>query len=367
MEKVATIVRWLVGTVFIVSGLVKANDPLGLSYKMQEFFEVWHTPFLNEFSLPLAIGMNTAEIVAGVALLVLWQPKKIVQFLLLLTVFFTFLTGYAYLSGQFKSCGCFGDCLPLTPLASFLKDVVLLILLGLLLNWYKNSPNKAAKLPFYTTLVAAAATLGLQAYTLRYLPIVDCLPYKVGNNIAEQMKIPAGAIPDSFAITFQYKKEGKLVEFGMDDFPADFDDSIYTFVNRYDKLIRKGTAQAAIADFALLSLQRTDTTVAILNQPQPYILVLVKQPETPSSWIDKNFIELQKVAATKNIPLLVVTHNPEAVTKVWNKPNQVLIADYTVLKTFGRTNTTFVYMRQGTIVAKTSQHCLGAFLEAIQN
>jgi uncharacterized membrane protein YphA (DoxX/SURF4 family) len=139
MKPAISISRILVGALFIFSGLVKANDPLGLGYKMQEFFEVWnmglskgsfflnHTlinlfNFLHEHSLALAVFMIAFELIAGAALLFGWKMKLFGWLLLLIILFFTFLTGYAFLSGKFKNCGCFGDCLPITPKTSFLKD-----------------------------------------------------------------------------------------------------------------------------------------------------------------------------------------------------------------------------------------------------
>src|SRR5262249_35159409 len=127
MKLIVNIVRVIVGVLFIFSGLIKANDPLGLSYKMKEFFEVWsdglanssfflnHTlinffHFFHEHSLTLSVIMIAFEIIAGAALLLGWQMKLFSWLLLLLIIFFTFLTAYAFLSGKFKSCGCFGDC-----------------------------------------------------------------------------------------------------------------------------------------------------------------------------------------------------------------------------------------------------------------
>jgi uncharacterized membrane protein YphA (DoxX/SURF4 family) len=139
------VIQIFVGVLFIISGLVKANDPMGLSFKMQEFFELWSEGFrpgssisasltaLHKTSLALSIGMITVEIFAGVALLLGWKKKAILWLLLLLIIFFTFLTGYAYLSGKFTNCGCFGDCLPITPLTSFLKDLALLVMIIFLL------------------------------------------------------------------------------------------------------------------------------------------------------------------------------------------------------------------------------------------
>ena len=132
MKAAVNIARIIVGVLFIFSGLVKANDPLGLSYKMQEFFELWGMHQFNSWTLLLSVLMNAFEIIAGFALLLGWRIKLFSWLLLLLIVFFTFLTGYAYLSGKFRSCGCFGDCLPITPKTSFLKDVALLIYLSLI-------------------------------------------------------------------------------------------------------------------------------------------------------------------------------------------------------------------------------------------
>src|SRR6185436_16977782 len=146
MKILINIARVIVGVLFIFSGLVKANDPLGLGYKMQEFFEIWNESlakgwfifnhlfirlfdFLHDHSLALSVIMIAFEIIAGVALLFGWYMRLFSWLLLLLIIFFTFLTGYAFLSGKFKNCGCFGDCLPITPLTSFLKDVVLTLLI----------------------------------------------------------------------------------------------------------------------------------------------------------------------------------------------------------------------------------------------
>src|SRR5687767_10077218 len=152
MKVAITIVRILVGVLFIISGLVKANDPHGLSYKMQEFFEIWNIGlqssgfflksalialfrFLHDYSLALSVTMITLEIVAGVALLLGWMKRFLLNLLLLLIVFFTFLTAYALFSKnpdgspKFTNCGCFGDCLPIPPVASFTKDLVLLALI----------------------------------------------------------------------------------------------------------------------------------------------------------------------------------------------------------------------------------------------
>src|SRR5919107_5627758 len=96
---------------------------------MEEFFEVWGLQSLNNYTLAFAVIMNAFEIVAGVAILLGWKMRLFSWLLLLLIIFFTFLTGYALFSGKIKTCGCFGDCIPLTSKQSFIKDLVLLLLI----------------------------------------------------------------------------------------------------------------------------------------------------------------------------------------------------------------------------------------------
>jgi uncharacterized membrane protein YphA (DoxX/SURF4 family) len=231
MRIAVNIVRIFVGLLFIISGLVKANDPLGLTYKMQEFFEVWNASlnqssffakdalisifnFFHEHSLALSIIMITLEIIAGVALWIGWRKKFVLNLLLLLIIFFTFLTAYAYWSGKFKSCGCFGDCIPITPMTSFLKDVLLLVLIGFLIAFQRYiQPLFTSRINSLIMLGSLILTLAFQWYVLNYLPVVDCLPFKKGNNISEQMKIPPNAIQDSFAMKFIYKKMIKNTSF----------------------------------------------------------------------------------------------------------------------------------------------------------
>src|SRR5580765_3723282 len=110
-KKSLLVIRWIVGLLFIFSGLVKANDPLGLSYKMQEFFEVWGLSSLNDYTLALSLVMNIFEVLAGVGFIIGWRMKLFTWLLLLLIIFFKFLTGYVELSVKIKTCGCFGDCL----------------------------------------------------------------------------------------------------------------------------------------------------------------------------------------------------------------------------------------------------------------
>ncbi|MBN9298230.1 MAG: DoxX family protein [Filimonas sp.] len=362
-KQLLLVVRWFVGLLFIMSGLVKANDPLGLSYKMQEFFEAWGTHAFHDYTLALSIGMNIFEILAGVAVIVGWRMRLFSWLLLLLIIFFTFLTGYAYLSGKFKSCGCFGDCLPLTPLQSFLKDLLLLaLILILFVNRFKVKSSLGISVPI--TLLIVVITAGwLQGYVLQHLPIVDCLPYKKGNNLLEQMKVPPGALPDSFAITFKYKKDGKISEFSMDSLPSE--EEGYEYVDRYDKLVRKGNAIPKIEDFALTTQSGNDTLHAVLEQSTGYIMIFVqnfKQWDKAAPAFERTLT----AAHNYKLPVFIVTPAPaDAAAVLKDKPVTILTCDATVVKTAARVVPTLFLMIGPRVVEKKSYRDVESFVSVV--
>ncbi len=363
MKILVNIIRIFVGVLFIFSGLVKANDPLGLAYKMQEFFEAWHWLAFNDYVLPMSIIMNVLEVATGVALLIGWQRKFTNWFLLLLIIFFTFLTSYVLFSGKITNCGCFGDCIPLTPMQTFVKDVALLLMIVLLVfKTNKLKPVLAKSIASVFVIITIAATVGIQLFVLKHLPFVDCLPYKKGNSILEQMKIPEGAVPDSFQITYQYKKNNKTIEFDANHFPDDFD-STYIYINRINKLIRKGNATPKIVDFALKTISDVDTTKEIFAQTQPYILLFAKElPKNKNAFNDKIFETIK----AKQIPLFVVTADGAA-DSLHSNYFTVLKCDVTVIKTAARVNPTYVFMKQDKIIDKISYADEDKILKALNS
>lgn len=358
MKILLNITRIIVGVLFIFSGLVKANDPLGLSYKMQEFFEVWGWSSLDNYTLAFSVAMIAFEIIAGVAVLVGWQMKLFSWLLLLLIVFFTFLTGYALFSGKIRECGCFGDCIPLTADQSFLKDLVLLVMIGFIF-WQRNKITPALNTMY--SLVAlfftAIFSFSFQWFVLVHLPVKDCLPYKIGNNIPGKMKAPPGSIPDSTVISFVYDKGGKQVEFTADNFPDDYDEATYKFVKRYDKVVRKGNASPAIKDFSLQTYLGNDTTQALLNEDEYQLYLFLKNGYTTGEWTAVlNMIMLG--AEKKHIKGYMVTNVP--IESLRNNPPDVFYAflplrcDATAIKTAARTNPALFLIKKGTIINKWS-------------
>jgi uncharacterized membrane protein YphA (DoxX/SURF4 family) len=364
MKKLNTPIRVFVGLLFIFSGLIKANDPLGLSYKMQEFFEVWGFDFLNPLSLFLSLSMNVLEVFAGIAIIVNWQTKKITWLLFVLILFFTYLTGYALFSGKIKTCGCFGDCLPLTPAMSFTKDIVLGVLIVILLatNSGKASKGIFGKIVLYTVTLGTAA---FQWYALTYLPVVDCLPFKKGNDIVIQMKVPVGAIPDSTSIEFIYTKNGKEVRFDKANFPTDFD-STYVYVDRKDKVVRKGNGLVAkIVDFNLTTKSGTDTTSALFEKQDPYVLVFAKEMNGAEKWRNE-FLTIFKKLQAQNIDVILVTPEAERAASLFGNIN-IVTADATVIKTAARVIPTYFLMQHAVIKEKVAAPSIDKLFTSINN
>ena len=377
MKATINVIRVVVGLLFIFSGLVKANDPLGTAYKMEEYFEVWTTDlststfflkdaltglfhFLNGHTLFMSVFMNAFEIIAGAALLVGWRMKLFSWLLLLLMIFFTILTGYTYKTGRPTNCGCFGDCIKITPQISFLKDVALTVLILIILFFRKYiKPVFVPWLGNGSMIFIICFSLGVQWYALKYLPPVDCLPFKKGNNISEKMKMPANAVPDSVVMTFVYNKAGQKVEFTADKFPADFNDSLYNFENRYDKVVRKGkNNEPPIKGFSLSGVTNIDSTAIILSMPYS-ILLFEQEASSPSAdWI-KKLEEIQKKAAGKNIPLFIVTKSIEEFNKKRPTVLPLLQCDFTAIRTAARVNPTLYLLKKGTVEGKWSYADLG--------
>ena len=349
MQQFLKILRWSVGLLFIFSGLIKANDPLGLSYKMQEFFDVWGIQFLQDYTLGFAIVMNVLEIVTGIALIIKFPYKQTLWLLLGLIIFFTFLTGYALFSGKIKTCGCFGDCIPLTPKTSFIKDIILFVSIVILLfNHKKVKTNLHPALGVIILLVFTAGVSSGQFYVLKQLPIIDCLPYKIGNDIAEKMKIPQGAVPDSVSIQMEFEKNGKSYFFDANNFPENFD-STYVYKSRKEVVVQKGNGlKAAIDDFGLSTLSNIDTTTALFKTEIPYVLVFTGKVDETTPW-ENLLTQLHE----KYKLVYIVTSDKTGAIRLLSKES-ILIGDITMIKTAARVWPTIFVMNNATIVQKQS-------------
>jgi uncharacterized membrane protein YphA (DoxX/SURF4 family) len=360
MKIVVTLIRILVGALFVFSGLVKANDPLGLAYKMEEFFQVWagdgYLPslmhFLDKQSLLISVGMIILEVWLGFALLMgLWK-RITLWLLLLLTIFFTFLTSYVLFSGKIRACGCFGDCIPLTPMQTFTKDIILVVFILFLLRFRGYIQPLWGNTGAWITGFAALATGYMQIYVLRNLPFQDCLPYQPGNNLIELRKMPKNAVFDQYNHFITYEKNGEKKEFPLADAP----DSSWTYVSHRQVLVKKGSNNVPlINDFNLKDSNHVDLTETVLNTPGRYYLFFVHDIEkTKNKWLS-DVDALNKLRIKLRVPLFVVTPQPEKAHELlntqFNYQIPVLQVDGVAFKTAARTNPT-LFLMDGPVVQK---------------
>ncbi|MVT08646.1 BT_3928 family protein [Chitinophaga tropicalis] len=355
MKLFLNLLRIIVGVLFIFSGLIKANDPLGLSYKMDEFFEVLHLTFLSPYSLAYSVIMNSLEIILGVALLLGYGMRLVSWLLLLMIAFFTFLTAYALFSGTIKECGCFGDCIKLTPAETFWKDVILLVMILIIFIYHKRiQPLFGKKASIAVLVLSVVFSGGIQWYTLEHLPIVDCLGYKVGNNIPEAMKLPPGARPAEYETVLIYEKDGKQKEFTAENYP--WSDSTWVFVDRKDKLVREATGEAAVKDFILTDFDGVNQTQAILSESQPVYLFLVKDVTKAGKGWDEKMHALQKQFQDGKIYIYGVTASGKADLSAFTAAHGLQFPfvqmDGTAIKTAGRSNPCLILLEKGTIKGK---------------
>jgi uncharacterized membrane protein YphA (DoxX/SURF4 family) len=351
------LLRIVVGVLFIFSGLIKANDPLGLSYKMNEFFDVWGMAGLAKYSLGLSVTMIAFEVIAGVAVLLGYAYRVFSFLLLLLITFFTFLTAYVLFSGKIKECGCFGDCIKITNEETFYKDVALLVMIIILFIFRKRVTPIFKGYPSVALLILTTFfVFGVQWYVLEHLPFYDCLPFKVSANINTDRQIPPGAIPDQYETMMIYEKDGVQKEFTMANYP--WQDSSWKFVDRKDKLIKKGNAEAKIKDYVITDHDGNDQTEFILTQPGYTFLLYVKDPTTARTDNMDRLRTLASQCMAQNIPFYILCSADKETSakyeKEWKIDAPFMVLDGTVSKTAMRTNPGLMLLEQGVIRNKWS-------------
>jgi len=346
--------RIFVGLLFIVSGLIKLNDPVGFSYKLAEYFgeTVLNLPFFIPYALAIAVAIVIFETVLGFMLLIGFKPKFTVWSLLLMIVFFTFLTFYSAYFNKVTDCGCFGDALKLTPWQSFTKDVILLFfILILFLNskWIKPLFNGN----FRNALVSLSIILCMyMAYwVLNHLPLKDFRAYKTGTNIQQAMAIPEGAPKSVVEMVFIYKVNGVDKEFKEKDLmniPAGA-----VFVDRIDHVISEGY-KPPIHDFTM-EKDGSDYKNELLDEPKLLVFVTYDLEKSDKKGMEQ-LEKLYQQAKAKGYEAIALTASSEneiaKAKKDYHLTFDFYFCDATTLKTIERANPSIVVLQKGTILQK---------------
>lgn len=338
LKKIGDVVsRYLVGGLFIFSGLIKLNDPIGTRIKMEEYFEVFAEDFGSFFehfipyALEIGMIMIVLEVVLGVAILLYYRMEITTVITLVLMVFFTFLTFYSAYFNKVTDCGCFGDAIKLTPWESFSKDVFLMIFV-LHLFWYRKTyvPVLRTREGHAVIGFVTALCIFLGIYAIEHLPFIDFRAYRIGNNIPEQMKPAEQPI---FEYVFVKKDNGEEVR--SDKYLMDT--TLYTY-----KSVEQTNAdrtKAKITDYAVTSVEGEDYTQQTFQGAKLIIVMYDVQKASAENIADIR--QLSKDLEGK-VEVLALTASSGEQFENFRHEHQLAFpyyyADGTVLKTIVRSN-----------------------------
>ena len=272
---IAAICRTLLGVVFVFSGAVKAIDPFGTVYKIEDYLKAFGGFFAD--LLPLAevaaVVLILLEVVLGVCMVLNVRTQWTSWLALAFYAVMTPLTLYIAINNPVSDCGCFGDALVLTNWQTFGKNVVLITLAIVLVLLRKSvNPLWRGYMEVIIAVIAASITFAFMEYTYQHLPVVDFRPYKIGNHLPTLMEYPEDAEPDQYEFSFVYEKDGVEETFTLENYPKG--DSTWTFVRQESKLIKKGY-EPPIHDFEIINADYEDLTWDILESEEPVTLVVM--------------------------------------------------------------------------------------------
>ncbi len=353
MRYVIGIVRIFVGILFIISGFIKLNDPVGFSFKLEEYFSqgVLDLPILMPYALAISIIVVILEVLLGVMLILGIKVKLTVWSLLGMIVFFTFLTFYSAYFNKVTDCGCFGDAIKLTPWESFTKDVVLLVLIVLLFIGQKYITPLFR--PFVTKIILLGSVLFCifyVYYVLNHLPVIDFRPYEIGKNIEEGMTVPEDAPKAIFEYAWKFNVDGKeetIVTNG--DYPTVDGD----FIGVETEEIQKGY-EPPVHDFTI-EQNGEDFTTSLLQEPK-LVAVIAYDLRKSNEAIFSDIKKVTDKAIKNGYKVIGMSASgpdqTDALTAKYYLDFDFYFTDETTLKTIVRSNPGLLVLEKGTITQK---------------
>ena len=345
--------RVFVGILFIISGFIKLNDPVGFSFKLEEYFSsgVLDLPFFEPHALTISIIVVIFEVLVGVMLLVGFRVKFTVWSLLIMIDGFTFLTFYSAYFNKVTDCGCFGDAIKLTPWESFTKDIILLVLIVILFIGRKYiKPMVGSNTKRIVTLVALVLSGIYVVHVLRHLPVIDFRPYKIGANIEDGMNVPEDAPKPIIEYAWKFKTaDGEKVVVTNGDYPSvdgEFIDAETTEIQKgYEPPVHDFTIEQNGEDFAL----------SLLNEPKLVMVIAYDLRKTNQDVYGE--VKIVTDEALKNgYKVIGMSASNEQQTSELVQQHKLgfefYFTDETTLKTIVRSNPGILVLEKGTIKQK---------------
>lgn len=354
------VARTVVGLTFILSGLVKAIDPLGTQYKIQDYLAAI-PPSLSlpdMLTLLMSVSLSMVEFTLGAFMLTAISRRLTARLTLLFMVVMTAVTVWIYIADPVKDCGCFGDALILTNLETLLKNVVLLALAALV-AWRPTHIGRLMSRSNQMLLgqMLMVTPVALSFWCLYDLPLIDFRPYHIGADIKAGMEIPEGAEQPVFDTTFIMEKDGERREFTLDNYP----DSTWTFVDSKTVTVKEGYVPP-IHDFSITAADGEDITDMVLGR-EGYTFLLISPDLDKAD--DQNFGDIDQIyefCQDNSIPFYCLTASTEKSQQHWQNITGAeypfCMTDATTLKTMIRSNPGLMLLEKGVVRGKWSHNRL---------
>ncbi len=355
--------RIIVGFTFLFSGFVKAVDPLGFTYKIQDYLIELNLTELFQLAMPVALFFVVAEFLLGAMLLIGAHRKWTARLIGLFMIFFTPFTLWVAIANPVEDCGCFGDALVISNWQTFYKNLVLLVgAILLIINWSVIKPVYSKKTGSYAALFIAVFGLSFALYNVYREPVIDFRSYKIGADIPELMYVNAEDA-DIYETIFVYSKDGEEQEFTEEDYP--WNDSTWTFVDMKNSLVKEGV-KPEIEDFAIEVLYYDDfdnswnfggdITDLILSDTSYTFITVSYSLDKMSVKSLSRLKEISRFALDNGFPFYFVTASSLDVLEKWEDKYQTEFqfchADERVLKTMIRTNPGLMLLKEGVVINK---------------
>ena len=353
--------RLVVAVTFILSGFVKAVDPIGTQIKIEDYLEAWHVgQYLPDIlSLLASVVLSATEFTLGMLLLFAIRRRLVTKLIMTLMAVMTPLTLWLAISNPVSDCGCFGDAIVLSNWQTFFKNVVLTAATAVLLSNPLKMPQLVSRgtqwlVINYTILFV----LALSGYSLYILPPFDYRPYYVGAEIRKGMEIPEGAEQPKFETTFILEKNGERREFGLDNYP----DSTWTFIDSRTIEVSKGYVPP-IHDFSITRCDNDEDITDEVIDSQGYTMLLVAPYLEKSDNMQFNDINrIYDYALENKVPFYCLTASGDKMIERWKDMTGAEYTfchtDATTLRTIIRSSPGLVVIHDGRIIGKWSHNAL---------
>ncbi|MEY3050326.1 MAG: hypothetical protein RLY31_111 [Bacteroidota bacterium] len=400
-EWLMTYLQHFCGALFLFSGYVKAVDPLGTAFKMEQYFaEFYYTfnetalsgiapmfPWLSQQAVLFSVGMIVFEIVLGVMLILGTRPKLTAWMFLLLVAFFTILTGFTYLTGYVPSgvnffsfgswgpyvetnmrvtdCGCFGDFLKLKPRTSFLKDVFLLFPA----LYFVLRPERMHQLftPAVQRVALGTVTALVFVFCWRNVswdePVADFRPFREGADVRTRKEQEAEAQANVRITHYRMtnKESGEVVMLPMEEYMKQYQSYPKDAWNLEQIKTEPEIEPTKISDFDISDLDGNNVTEDILSeQGYSFMVTAYKLKSKDPAYLDvfgstiRPFVDAAGRAGYKVFG--VTAPNDPAVVDDFRHATQLsfpfFVADDLLLKTIQRSNPGVVLWKDGKVVRK---------------